>query len=67
MASKNIKLVTYAGSIVTPQDDALIHETAIPKSGKPLKRRIIRSILLQDMELCAAENSQFRSVMFRCS
>lgn len=33
MASKNIKLVTYAGSIVTPQDDALIHETAIPKSG----------------------------------
>lgn len=33
MASKNIKLVTYAGSTVTPQDDALIHETAIPKSG----------------------------------
>lgn len=33
MADKNIKLVTYAGSTVTPQDDALVHETAIPKSG----------------------------------
>lgn len=29
----NIKLVTYAGSTVTPLDDALIHETAIVKSG----------------------------------
>lgn len=29
----NIKLVTYAGSTVTPQDDALVYESAISQSG----------------------------------
>lgn len=31
--ANNIKLVTYAGSTVTPQDDALVYETAVGQNG----------------------------------